>query len=105
MLLCSCNILTVEEVTSVIVELLDEDPWQLIVPLQVYHQMGKRGRCCGCFPNLVDLIVKTTKTYHAERNTDQDKVVKFISQLKHHHEQCETARLLARKRIAKNRAA
>ena len=37
--------------------LLDEDCWQLIVPAKVYHAMQKRGRCCGCFPNVVDIIL------------------------------------------------
>ena len=53
MLICHCNIITEREIEQSIVELLDQDPWQLIVPAKVYHAMHKRGRCCGCFPNVV----------------------------------------------------
>ena len=93
------------EIKSVITDLLDADPWQLIVPGQVYHEMGKRGKCCGCFPKLVDLIVQTVEAYHRALETDEGTVVQFISQLKEKHEQCETARMLARHRLAKIRAA
>ena len=105
MLICSCNIVTREEIRSTINALLDKDPWQLIVPTQVYHEMGKRGRCCGCFPNLVDLIVETVEVYHRSLNTDDTKVVEFIHRLKNTHEKCETARKLARLRLAKVNAA
>jgi hypothetical protein len=26
--------------------------------------MDKRGRCCSCFPNVVDIIVRVTEEYH-----------------------------------------
>lgn len=93
------------EIKSVITDLLDADPWQLIVPSQVYHEMGKRGRCCGCFPKLVDLIVETTELYHQKLNSDQKTVVQFIEKLKDKHHQCETARMLARHRMSKVDAA
>lgn len=93
------------EIEAVITDLLNADPWQLIVPLQVYHEMGKRGKCCGCFPRLVDLIVKTTEQYHLDMKTDEKKVVKLITKLKKKHHQCETARMLASHRMAKIKAA
>lgn len=105
MIVCSCNIIMEREIKSAIVDLLSADPWQLIVPAQVYHEMGKRGKCCGCFPRLVDLIVSTTEEFHIDMKTDEQKVVQFISRLKERHEQCETARMLARHRMSKIRAA
>ena len=105
MLICSCNIITEEEIKSVITDLLKQDPWQLIVPLQVYQEMGKRGRCCGCFPKLVDLIVKTSEKFHLELETEETKVVQFITNLKTKHEQCETARMLARHKAMKMKVA
>jgi hypothetical protein len=93
------------DIKVVINDLLDADPWQLIVPTQVYHEMGKRGKCCGCFPRLVDLIVETSKAYHASLQSDELTVVEFICQLKKKHEQCETARMLARYRLEKINAA
>lgn len=105
MLICSCNIITLEEVRTTIVEILTEDPWQLVVPLQVYHKLGKRGKCCGCFPGLVELILKTTQDFHKQMKSDERKVIVLIERLKRKHEQCETARLLARKRLASTKVA
>lgn len=105
MIICSCNILMEEEIREAIRSLLKADPWQLIVPVQVYHEMGKRGKCCGCFPRLVDVIVETTQKFHLDMQTDEQKVIQFISKLKEKHHQCETARMLARHRMAKTRAA
>jgi bacterioferritin-associated ferredoxin len=65
MLICHCNIITEKEIEQAIVALLDQDPWQLIVPAKVYHAMQKRGRCCGCFPNVVETIIRVTENYHA----------------------------------------
>jgi len=65
MLVCHCNIITEKEVEAAIVALLDIDPWQLIVPAKVYHMLNKRGRCCGCFPNVVETIIRVTEHYHA----------------------------------------
>jgi bacterioferritin-associated ferredoxin len=88
MMVCSCNIITDKEIRETIISLLDEDCWQLIVPGKVYHAMAKRGRCCGCFPNVVDIIVKTTEEYHACRQSEGAEVVDFMERLKRfHHEQ------------------
>lgn len=65
MLICHCNLITEKEIEATIIELLDEDAWQLIVPAKVYHRMAKRGRCCGCFPNVVETIIRVTENYHA----------------------------------------
>ena len=85
--------------------MLDVDPWRLITPVQVYHEMGKRGRCCGCFPGLVDLILETTELYHLELTTDRSTVISFINKLKKEHEQCETARMLAKRKLAQIKVA
>ncbi len=71
-LVCSCNYITDKEIREVINELLEQDCWQLIVPAKVYHAMEKRGRCCGCFPNVVDIIIQTTEEYHARRHSTED---------------------------------
>lgn len=64
MLVCHCNLLTQKEIEETIVSLLEEDAWQLIVPTKVYHTLSKRGRCCGCFPNVVETIIRVTEDYH-----------------------------------------
>ena len=98
MLVCSCNYITEKDIKSVINEMLDEDCWQLIVPGKVYHAMNKRGRCCGCFPNVVDLIIRTTEEYHALRQTEETKVINFMERLKQFHEEQKAA--LAERRQA-----
>ena len=86
-LVCSCNYITDHEIREVNNELLDEDCWQLIVPAKVYHAMGKRGRCCGCFPNVVDIIIQTTEEYHARHHSTEAEIFDFMSRLKQFHEE------------------
>jgi len=70
MLVCHCNIITDRDIEAVITGFLDEDPWQLIVPAKVYHELDKRGVCCGCFPNVVDIIIRVTENYHLRHGVD-----------------------------------
>lgn len=85
MLVCSCNFITAQEIRETIWKMLDEDCWQLIVPGKLYHAMNIRGRCCGCFPNVVDLIIETTRLYHLERQTDDPKMVDLLARLNEYH--------------------
>ena len=77
--------ITEKEIVDVVNSLLDEDCWQLIVPAKVYHAMQKRGRCCGCFPNVVDNIIRTTEQYHARRDSTGDEIFDFMTRLKQFH--------------------
>lgn len=60
MIVCQCNLLSKGEIEAAVEKLLTEDPWQLIVPSKVYHSMQIRGRCCGCFPDVVEIIATVT---------------------------------------------
>lgn len=93
------------EIEEVICRLLDEDAWRLITPGVVYHAMKTRGRCCGCFPNVISIIVETTERYHRERRTPDEKIVPFIQKIRAEHERCETARMIARKARMRRSAA
>lgn len=66
MITCHCNYISEREIEDVVLGFLRDDPWQLVVPNKVYHEMNKRGRCCGCFPAVVDIIVRTTVEFHRE---------------------------------------
>ena len=99
MLVCSCNYITDKEIVSTINELLDEDCWQLIVPAKVYHAMAKRGRCCGCFPTVVDLIISTTQAYHAARRSEDERVVDFMERLRRFHEEQRIANQERRQKL------
>ncbi|MFK7791956.1 MAG: bacterioferritin-associated ferredoxin [Devosiaceae bacterium] len=57
MIVCHCNVLTKEMINEAIESLIDDDPYRLITPGVVYRELGKRGKCCGCFPQVVSLIV------------------------------------------------
>lgn len=105
MIVCSCNIISRSEIEDAIRTLLREDAWRLIVPLQVYHAIEKRGKCCGCFPDVVGIIVETTEAFHREMQTPDCEVISLIDRLKSEHMRCETARTLARNRVMRIRAA
>jgi bacterioferritin-associated ferredoxin len=66
MLVCQCNVITDREIRRVILDLLKRDPWQIIVPAMVYGELAKRCKCAGCVPNVIDLILEVTETYHGE---------------------------------------
>ena len=56
MIVCHCNVLTVEDIQGAVDELLTEMPLRVITPGLVYRRLGTRGRCCGCFPLAIDII-------------------------------------------------
>jgi len=82
MLICHCNVITEKEIERTIIELLDEDAWQLIVPAKVYHRLQKRGRCCGCFPNVVETIIRVTEAYHSRAETAQADIVSHLDRVR-----------------------
>lgn len=82
MLVCSCNIITQKEIENTIRAMLDEDQWQLIVPAKVLHSMNSRGRCCGCFPNLVETIIRVTEAYHSQAGAGEANVVAYLDRVR-----------------------
>lgn len=82
MLICQCNVITQKEVEQAIVALLEQDPWQLVVPAKVYHSMHKRGRCCGCFPNVVETIIRVTEAYHARSEASGVDIVSHLDRVR-----------------------
>lgn len=100
MLVCSCNFITDKDIRDVITSFLDEDPWQLIVPGKVYHAMEKRGRCCGCFPNVVDLIVETTTNYHKALNEPENEREAFLARLRDFEQEQKIVLSQRRTRVA-----
>lgn len=82
MLICHCNLITDKEIEETITELLDEDAWQLVVPAKVYHRMAKRGRCCGCFPNVVETIIRVTEAYHLRSEASGLDIVSHLERVR-----------------------
>ena len=82
MLICHCNLITEKEIEDTIIHLLDQDPWWLIVPAKVYHTLHKRGRCCGCFPNVVETIIRVTEEYHARSEARASEIVSHLDRVR-----------------------
>ena len=82
MLICHCNLITEKEIEDTIRGLLDRDPGQLIVPAKVYHTLHKRGRCCGCFPNVVETIIRVTEHYHARSEASGVDIVSHLDRVR-----------------------
>lgn len=57
MIVCSCNIITRREIEAIIERILAEDAYAILTPNLIYHRLGKRGRCCGCFPLVTEILV------------------------------------------------
>ena len=67
MLVCQCNMITSKEIEDIVLDLLNADPWQLVVPAKVYSELNRRAKCSGCVPNVVDIIVRVTENYHSQQ--------------------------------------
>lgn len=99
MIVCHCNLIKEAEIEETIHAMLDQDPWQLIVPLKVYHEMEKRGRCCGCFPNVVDIIIRVTAQYHKRQQTPEAEIESLVVRLFEANREREEARREAARRL------
>jgi bacterioferritin-associated ferredoxin len=58
MIVCSCNVITRRDVESVIEEILIADLYAVLTPNLLYHRLGRRGKCCGCFPHVSQILVE-----------------------------------------------
>ncbi len=95
MIVCSCNFLSDEKIKEAVLGLLNDDEWQLISPGLVYHALKRRGRCCNCFPDVVDIIVSTSEAFHQKMQTPEKDISPFVGRIRDEHLRCETARKLA----------
>lgn len=43
------------------------DPSARLTPGMVYRDLGRRGRCCGCFPAILAFIVAAIETRRPAR--------------------------------------
>lgn len=72
MIVCSCNVISRGDIEAVIDEVLAEDPYAVLTPGVLYHRLGRRGRCCGCFPLVSRILIEhlakvRARTEHGER--------------------------------------
>ncbi|MEM0900053.1 MAG: (2Fe-2S)-binding protein [Pseudomonadota bacterium] len=104
MIVCSCNTITKQDIADTVRDFLRVDEWQLVTVGMVYHALESRGKCCGCFPNAIGVIVETTERWHRELLHSDDVVVPFVARIRAEHERCETVRKLDRLRKLKRAA-
>ena len=64
MIICHCNVVDSVAVKQAIHDLLDENKWVLLTPPMVHQHLLKQSQCCGCFPLLMEQVVKEVKNYH-----------------------------------------
>lgn len=67
MIVCHCNVIKRAEIESSIRELLAEDPSACLRPQSVYKMLQKRGKCCGCFPQVESIVETVLKSATADR--------------------------------------
>ena len=58
MIVCSCNVIVRREIEGLIERLLADDPYAVLTPNLLYHRLGRRGKCCGCFPHVSRILVE-----------------------------------------------
>ncbi len=72
MIVCHCNIVTRTEIEDTIDALLASDPYLRLTPGMVYRDLGRRGRCCGCFPAIVAIIVAAMEARRPSSTSSAD---------------------------------
>lgn len=92
MIVCSCNFVSKKDIEGVVMDFLHADEWQLITPGKVYQAISARGKCCGCFPGVIDIIVETTQRYHAQMQSPEPKVVDLLKRIADQRLRMETAK-------------
>lgn len=92
MIVCSCNIVTSKDIENVVHEFLVADEWQLITPGKVFQAMSARGKCCGCFPGVINIIVETTRRYHELMESPAPRVVELLNRIADQRTRMERAK-------------
>jgi bacterioferritin-associated ferredoxin len=57
MIVCSCNMITSQDVAEAVSALRTEDPLVVLTPGLIYRQLGKRPSCGSCLPLITELMV------------------------------------------------
>lgn len=66
MIVCHCNVISRHEIEQIVDRLRENDPYCVITPGRIYHRLGKRGRCCNCFPLVVQILVERIEGSHGD---------------------------------------
>lgn len=56
MIACQCNVITTKDIHAAMDAIWAEDPLRVLTPGLVFRRLEKRGQCCGCIPNIIDIM-------------------------------------------------
>jgi NAD(P)H-nitrite reductase large subunit len=57
MIVCSCSMITSQDVAEAVTSLRTADPFVVLTPGLIYRHLGKRPSCGGCLPLITKLMV------------------------------------------------
>ena len=57
MIVCSCSLITAEEVSEAVNAIRTADPLVVLTPGLIYRHLGKRPSCGSCLPLITKLMV------------------------------------------------
>ena len=57
MIVCSCTMITSEDIAEAVSSLRTEDPLVVLTPGLIYRRLGKRPSCGNCLPLITKLMV------------------------------------------------
>jgi bacterioferritin-associated ferredoxin len=57
MIVCSCTMITSDDIAEAVAELRTEDPLVVLTPGLIYRRLGKRPSCGNCLPLISKLMV------------------------------------------------
>jgi bacterioferritin-associated ferredoxin len=57
MIVCSCNMITSEDIAETVSAIRTDDPLVVLTPGLIYRRLGKRPSCGNCLPLITRLMV------------------------------------------------
>jgi bacterioferritin-associated ferredoxin len=57
MIVCSCTMITANDIAEAVAALRTKDPLVVLTPGLIYRQLGKRPSCGSCLPLITKLMV------------------------------------------------
>ena len=57
MIICSCSMISAEDVHQAVAALRTKDPYVVLTPGLIYRTLGKRPQCGSCLPLVTALMV------------------------------------------------
>lgn len=81
MIMCHCNVITQADIERTVYGLLDRNQWDIILPDAVYRALIQEGRCCGCYPLVIEEITRIVTQYHTQKHTPRAKIADLVQRI------------------------